>query len=112
MSDRAWLNLPEVAPPRGQPLGLYLSLGECLELDEDASPSCGSTSFEAERHTLERRSHEQPVVWERFEQIKTIVMVSMRFMRRFDAVISIRQTSPVGLGLEGNSTRIAYLVSY
>ncbi len=29
---RAWLNLPEVVAPRGQPLGLYVTLGECLEL--------------------------------------------------------------------------------
>ena len=64
---RAWLNLPEVDPPRGQPLGLYLSLGECLELDgKDASvTSYGSTSFEAEQYKLDRRSHEQPVVWEK-----------------------------------------------
>ena len=30
---RAWLNLPSVEAPRGQPLGLFLELGECIELD-------------------------------------------------------------------------------
>lgn len=30
---RAWLNLPEVDAPRGQPLGLFLELGESIELD-------------------------------------------------------------------------------
>ena len=44
---RAWLNLPNVEAPRGQPLGLFLELGECIELDgltrqlhHHASTSC------------------------------------------------------------------------
>ena len=64
---RAWLNLPEVVAPRGQPLGLYLTLGECLELDgQDASvTSFGPTTFKAENYQPERQPHEEAVVWEK-----------------------------------------------
>ena len=64
---RAWLNLPEVVAPRGQPLGLYLTLGECLELDgQDASvTSFGPTTFNAENYQPERQPHEEAVVWEK-----------------------------------------------
>ena len=64
---RTWLNLPRVEAPRGQPLGLWLELGECVELDGQSCKirSYGAASYPTRRHLKTDSQSHTPISWEK-----------------------------------------------